>query len=249
MKIAITCDAKSSTVATIARILEEMGHQLTLVEGTVPLVQRLAQGERWDFVLNLSRGGVRKDGQTQIPTVLEAFRIPYSFTEPLPAALATDTKSFCSVVGDMGLPVCSSSWRADRTYTVAMIGTGAEASVLAMQEDNSPSSGGTEYDVRVRALAEHAWRCLSLRDAGSIRIGVDSTGIPYLQGVDPVVTFCPQTCDWTRVAIASGRTQTDLVRLVVDRSFARCGLQSAQVETLETRTSATVLRPTLSTGL
>jgi hypothetical protein len=249
MKIAITCDEKSSTVATAARILEEMGHTANLIEGTVPLVQRLAQGERWEFVLNLSRGGLRKDGQTQIPTVLEAFRIPYSFSEPLPATLASDTNSFCSVVGDMGLPVCSASWRPDRIYTVAMIGTGSESSVLAMHEERNSNPATSEYDARVCALAEHAWRLLSLRDAGSIRIGVDAAGIPYLQGVDPIVTFCSQQCAWTRTCIASGRSQADLMRLVIGRAFARCGFESTQPENLEVRTSATVLRPTLSSGL
>lgn len=68
------------------------------------LVSRLAAGERWDMVFNIAEGlfGFGREGQ--IPSLLEAYRIPYTFSDSLVLSLTLHKGMTKHVVRSLGIP-------------------------------------------------------------------------------------------------------------------------------------------------
>lgn len=91
------------TVDALASVAESMGHRTTKVGHVKALAARLVAGERWDLVINIAEGMHGVGRESQVPALLDAYRIPYTFSDPLVCAL-TLHKAMCKrVVRDMGI--------------------------------------------------------------------------------------------------------------------------------------------------
>ncbi len=75
------------TVDAIAGALEQLGHTVTRIGHVQSLARRLVAGERWDLVFNICEGlhGIAREAQ--VPALLDAYDIPYTFSDPLVTAL------------------------------------------------------------------------------------------------------------------------------------------------------------------
>lgn len=93
-----------ATISAIEGALRALGHETVRVGRCVELVRRLVAGERWDLVFNIAEGLRGRGREAQVPAVLECFDIPYTFCDPLTAALALDKAMAKRVVRDAGLP-------------------------------------------------------------------------------------------------------------------------------------------------
>ena len=93
------------TVAAICGALAHHGHEPERIGGIHALTARLAAGARWDAVFNFCEGlkGVAREAQA--PALLEAFDIPYVFSDPLTLALSLDKAMAKRVVRDAGVAV------------------------------------------------------------------------------------------------------------------------------------------------
>lgn len=91
------------TVDAIASVAGSMGHRTTRVGHVKELARRLVAGERWDLVINIAEGMHGIGRESQVPALLDAYRVPYTFSDPLVCAL-TLHKAMCKrVIRDMGL--------------------------------------------------------------------------------------------------------------------------------------------------
>ena len=92
------------TIAAICEALTGLGHEPVRIGTVRNLVERLAAGERWDAVFNFCEGlkGVAREAQA--PALLEAYDIPYVFSDPLTLALALDKSMAKRVARDAGVP-------------------------------------------------------------------------------------------------------------------------------------------------
>lgn len=72
--------------------LEHLGHHVTLILGIKLLVQQLAIGKatEWDLVFNVSEGFYGSARGSQVPRLLEAYQIPYTFSDAATSALCLD---------------------------------------------------------------------------------------------------------------------------------------------------------------
>ena len=68
------------------------------------LAQRLAAGERWDFVFNICEGLSGAGREAQVPALLEAYGIPCSFSDSLVMALCLHKGLTKHVLRDKGIP-------------------------------------------------------------------------------------------------------------------------------------------------
>ncbi len=93
-----------ATVAGLAGAMEALGHQPERVGRGVELARRLAAGDRWDLVFNLAEGVSGRSREAQVPALCELFDQPYTFSDPLTAALTLDKPMAKRVVRDLGLP-------------------------------------------------------------------------------------------------------------------------------------------------
>ena len=93
-----------ATVAALAGALTALGHHAERVGRGVELARRLAAGERWDLVFNFAEGVSGRSREAQVPALCELFEQPYTFSDPLTAALTLDKPLAKRVVRDLGLP-------------------------------------------------------------------------------------------------------------------------------------------------
>jgi D-alanine-D-alanine ligase len=92
------------TIAAVCQALTELGHQPQRIGGIKPLTQALAKGARWDAVFNICEGLKGVSREAQVPALLEAYDIPYVFSDPLTLALTLDKAMTKRVVRDAGVP-------------------------------------------------------------------------------------------------------------------------------------------------
>jgi D-alanine-D-alanine ligase len=92
------------TIAALCAALAGLGHIPVRIGGIRPLTRKLADGERWQAVFNICEGLKGVSRESQVPALLEAFDIPYVFSDPLTLALALDKAMAKRVVRDAGVP-------------------------------------------------------------------------------------------------------------------------------------------------
>lgn len=91
------------TIAAICEALSGLGHQPERIGGIRPLTEKLAVGARWDAVFNICEGLKGVSREAQVPALLEAYDIPYVFSDPLTLALCLDKAMTKRVLRDAGV--------------------------------------------------------------------------------------------------------------------------------------------------
>jgi len=67
-------------------------------------VRRLAAGHSWDLVFNIAEGVYGLGREAQVPAILDAYRIPYTFSETIVQAVALQKALTKRIVLDLGIP-------------------------------------------------------------------------------------------------------------------------------------------------
>lgn len=91
------------TIEAIEAALVGLGHTPVRVGRLHALVERLARGERWDMAFNIAEGMFGIGREAQVPALLDAYRVPYTFSDPLVMALTLHKAMTKRVVRDMGV--------------------------------------------------------------------------------------------------------------------------------------------------
>ena len=95
---------RHDTVAAIESTLTELGFQADPIGNVRRLVERLARGDRWDLVFNIAEGMYGFGREAQVPAVLDAFAIPYTFSDPMVCAIALHKGTCNRLVRNLGVP-------------------------------------------------------------------------------------------------------------------------------------------------
>ncbi|MBN9555268.1 MAG: D-alanine--D-alanine ligase [Alphaproteobacteria bacterium] len=111
------------TIAAICEALSGLGHQPERIGGIRRLTEKLAAGARWDAVFNICEGLKGVSREAQVPALLEAYDIPYLFSDPLTLALCLDKAMTKRVLRDAGVP----------TAAFALIESEADIAKVAME--------------------------------------------------------------------------------------------------------------------
>jgi D-alanine-D-alanine ligase len=91
------------TIASIQAALETLGHDAVRIGPIRALAERLAAGERWDAVFNICEGVSGFAREAQVPALLDAYSIPYVFSDPLTLAVSLDKGWAKRIVRDLGV--------------------------------------------------------------------------------------------------------------------------------------------------
>jgi D-alanine-D-alanine ligase len=94
---------RPDTIAAIATALAALGHEPVRIGNIRALVARLAAGERWDLVFTIAEGLYGFGREAQIPALLEAYAIPYTFSDTLTCALTLHKAMAKHVVSGCGI--------------------------------------------------------------------------------------------------------------------------------------------------
>ena len=75
-----------TTIAALCEALTSLGYEPSRIGGVRRLAEKLVAGERWDCVFNFCEGLKGVSREAQAPALLEAYDIPYVFSDPLTLA-------------------------------------------------------------------------------------------------------------------------------------------------------------------
>lgn len=91
------------TVEGIESALKSLGYSTERIGGIERLVPMLCKGKRWDMVFNIAEGMNGIGREAQIPGLLDGYRIPYTFSDPMVLSLSLHKAMTKRVVRDLGL--------------------------------------------------------------------------------------------------------------------------------------------------
>jgi D-alanine-D-alanine ligase len=74
---------RPDTIEAIERTLNQLGHETRRIGRVQKLVEAMAGGQRWDLVFNIAEGLRGVGRESQVPAVLDAYDIPYTFSDPV----------------------------------------------------------------------------------------------------------------------------------------------------------------------
>jgi D-alanine-D-alanine ligase len=98
---------KESTIEDIELALHSLGYETERIGHFKSLSRRLVQGDRWDLVFNICEGMHGIGREAQVPALLDAFCIPYTFSDPLVMSLTLHKGMTKRVIRDAGIPTPS----------------------------------------------------------------------------------------------------------------------------------------------
>lgn len=94
---------RESTIEGIESVLQELGYETDRIGNVKNLVNRLSSGDRWDLVFNICEGMVGIGREAQVPCLLDAYYIPYTFSDPLILSLTLHKGMTKQIIRDAGI--------------------------------------------------------------------------------------------------------------------------------------------------
>ncbi len=95
---------KERTIEDIEQALQRLGHSTERIGHFRNLASRLVSEQRWPLVFNICEGMSGIGREAQVPALLDAYGIPYTFSDPLVLALTLHKGMTKRVVRDAGVP-------------------------------------------------------------------------------------------------------------------------------------------------
>ena len=95
---------RPDTIQAIEDELGMLGHQVDRIGHVKQLAARLVSGDRWDLVFNIAEGLYGVGREAQVPALLDAYKIPYTFADTMVLALTLHKGMTKHVIRSMGLP-------------------------------------------------------------------------------------------------------------------------------------------------
>ena len=95
---------RPDTIEAIERTLQALGHVTERIGNILSLTRMLTEGKQWDLVFNIAEGMHGIGREAQVPALLDAYQIPYTFSDPLVLSLSLHKTMAKRVFRDMGIP-------------------------------------------------------------------------------------------------------------------------------------------------
>jgi len=91
------------TIEAIEEAIKLLGHNVERIGNVKALVTALAHGKTWDLVFNICEGVNGISRESQVPCLLEAYNIPYTFSSPETNAITMDKSVAKQLVANAGV--------------------------------------------------------------------------------------------------------------------------------------------------
>jgi D-alanine-D-alanine ligase len=161
---------KESTIEGIEAALHRLGHTTDRIGHLRQLMLRLNNGDRWELVFNICEGMYGIGREAQVPCLLDAFRIPYTFSDPLVLSLTLNKAMTKRIVRELGVMTPD--------FTVVHNPGEIEAVNLPFPlffKPNEEGSGkGIDYHSLANTPAEFSRHCRSLLESLKLPVLVET---------------------------------------------------------------------------
>ncbi len=94
---------QEDTIIGLETAIQGHGHETQRIGSARSLIKALGEGRRWDLVFNIAEGMWGSGREALVPALLDAYQIPYVFSDPLVLCLSLDKAACKRVVRDLGL--------------------------------------------------------------------------------------------------------------------------------------------------
>jgi D-alanine-D-alanine ligase len=94
---------RPETIEAIEQALQELGYETDRIGNIKHLANRLVSGDSWDIVFNIAEGLYGLGREAQVPALLDAYSIPYTFSDALVLTLTLHKGFTKHVVRDLGI--------------------------------------------------------------------------------------------------------------------------------------------------
>jgi len=95
---------RPDTIDAIEKALRDIGYDTDRIGNIWSLTKRLAAGDRWELVFNIAEGLYGFGREAQVPALLDAYSIPYTFSDPLTLSMTLHKGVTKHVIKNLGLP-------------------------------------------------------------------------------------------------------------------------------------------------
>jgi len=95
---------RPDTIDSIQNALNTLGYETDRIGNIWNLTKCLAAGARWDMVFNIAEGLYGISREAQVPALLEAYNIPYTFSDPMVLGLTLHKGMAKRIFRDIGIP-------------------------------------------------------------------------------------------------------------------------------------------------
>jgi D-alanine-D-alanine ligase len=92
------------TISAIETSLQHLGFDTDRIGNAGQLIKRLIQGCSWNLVFNIAEGLYGFGREALVPSLLDSFKIPYTFSDPMVLALTLHKAMAKHVIRDLGIP-------------------------------------------------------------------------------------------------------------------------------------------------
>lgn len=92
------------TIDAIEKVILDNGFEADRIGNIKALTRRLAADNRWDLIFNITEGMYGFGREAQVPALLDAYNIPYTFSDPLGHAISLHKGITKHVLRDLGIP-------------------------------------------------------------------------------------------------------------------------------------------------
>lgn len=96
-----------STINSLENAISGLGFKVERIGNINSLYSALAAKKRWDLVFNIAEGVSGVDRESQVPSLLDAHNIPYTFSDPLVSNLTLNKPLAKELIKSAGLPTPS----------------------------------------------------------------------------------------------------------------------------------------------
>ncbi|MEI7475096.1 MAG: ATP-grasp domain-containing protein [bacterium] len=94
---------KLDTINGIDNALKELGYETERIGNVKSLIKKVADGQKWDIVFNIAEGMYGIAREAQIPSILDAYQIPYTFSDAFMLNICLHKGITKSLVKSLGL--------------------------------------------------------------------------------------------------------------------------------------------------
>jgi D-alanine-D-alanine ligase len=94
---------KPDTIEAIENSIRNAGHETERIGNIWELTKSLAEGKIWDLVFNIAEGFRGIGREAQVPALLDAYNIPYTFSDPMVLSLSLHKGMTKRVLRDLNL--------------------------------------------------------------------------------------------------------------------------------------------------
>ncbi len=111
---------REDTIQAIEQTLRDLGYETDRIGNIKNLAARLVGGDRWDMVFNIAEGLRGLGREAQVPALLDAYDIPYTFSDPLVLCLTLHKAITKRIVRHLGIPT-PDFFVVEKTSDLAMV--------------------------------------------------------------------------------------------------------------------------------